>query len=96
MRRALALCVALLLITPAYLIAFKPYGVRAGALGVRLLRPFLGGVLMVAVVLAVRHLVDGELPQILVGGTLSCLAYALVVFPMRHEILGVLRKRADA
>ena len=51
---------------------------------------------VVAVVLGVRNVIDSELLQILVGGALSCLAYALVVFPMRHEILGVLRKRADA
>jgi PST family polysaccharide transporter len=87
--------VAVLVITPAYLVAFKPYGVKAGALGARLLRPFLGGVLMVAVVLGIRNVVDSELLQILVGGALSCLAYLAVVFPMRHEILGVLRRKAS-
>ena len=30
--------VAVLIITPAYLVTFKPYGIRAGALGARLLR----------------------------------------------------------
>ncbi len=87
--------VGVLIITPAYLVAFKPYGVRASALGARLLRPFLGGVLMVAVVLAVRNMIDGEVLQILVGGSLSCLAYTAVVFPMRHEILGVLRRKTQ-
>lgn len=88
--------VAVLVITPAYLVTFKPYGIRARALGARLLRPFLGGVLMVAVVFAVRNVIDSELLQILAGGALSCLAYTLVVFPMRHEVLAVLKKRANA
>lgn len=88
--------VGVLIITPAYLITFKPYGIRAGALGARLLRPVLGGVVMVAVVFAVRNMIDSQLLQILVGGALSCLAYTAVVFPMRHEILAVLKKRATA
>jgi PST family polysaccharide transporter len=86
--------VVLLFIVPAYLIAFRPYGVRARALGPAVARPVLGGVVMVVVALAVRWTVPGQLWQLLIGGALSVAAYTVVVFPLRHEALGVLRRSA--
>lgn len=84
--------VVALFIVPAYLIAFRPYGVRARALGSRLARPAVGGVVMIAVALVVQRVVPGHLWQLLVGGVLSLAAYTAVVFPLRHEALSVLRR----
>jgi PST family polysaccharide transporter len=86
--------VVLLFIVPAYLIAFRPYGVRAAALGLAVARPVLGGVVMVAVVFAVRWYVPDQLWQLVIGGALSVAAYTVVVLPLRHEALGVLRRSA--
>ncbi|HEX6346013.1 lipopolysaccharide biosynthesis protein [Umezawaea sp.] len=86
--------VAVLVIVPAYLVAFRPYGVKARALGATLARPVLGGVLMIAVAQAVTFVVPGNVWQLLVGGVLSLAAYTAVVYPLRHEALGVLRRAA--
>jgi PST family polysaccharide transporter len=86
--------VVLLFIVPAYLIAFRPYGLRVRALGAAVARPVLGGVVMAAVVLAVRWVVPGQLWQLAVGTVLALAAYAAVVSPLRHEALGVLRRSA--
>ncbi|WP_199442686.1 lipopolysaccharide biosynthesis protein [Umezawaea beigongshangensis] len=84
--------VALVVIVPAYLLALRPHGLRAGALGAAVARPALGGVVMVVVALAVRRLVDGTVAQLLLGGVLATAAYAAVVFPLRHEALRLLRR----
>ena len=50
---------------------------------------------MVAVALGVERFVEAPLWRLLVSGALACLAYAAVVFPLRHEVLGLL-KRSNA
>ncbi|GAA3884267.1 hypothetical protein GCM10022243_56310 [Saccharothrix violaceirubra] len=84
--------VVLVFIVPAYLIAFRPYGLRAGALGLAVARPAVGGVVMVAVAVGVQWLVADSLMRLILGGALSLAAYAAVVFPLRHEVLGLLRR----
>ncbi|ACU35694.1 polysaccharide biosynthesis protein [Actinosynnema mirum DSM 43827] len=84
--------VVLLFIVPAYLVAFKPYGLRPGLLGAAVARPVLGGVVMGAVAVGVQWAVDEPLLRLLVGGALSTLAYAAVVYPLRGEVIGVLRR----
>jgi PST family polysaccharide transporter len=49
---------------------------------------------MIAVTWAVRWLVPGNVWQLLLGGTLAMVAYAAVVYPLRHEALGILRRAA--
>jgi PST family polysaccharide transporter len=84
--------VVLLVVVPAYLVTFRPYGLRARVLGAAVARPVLGGVVMVAVALAVQWVIQDALWRLLVGGALASLAYAAVVFPLRHEVLGLLRR----
>lgn len=84
--------VVLVFIVPAYLIAFRPYGVKARTLGAAVARPVLGGVVMVVVAETVQWFVPNALWRLVVGGTLSLLAYAAVVFPLRHEALSLLRR----
>ncbi|GAA1276761.1 oligosaccharide flippase family protein [Saccharothrix xinjiangensis] len=84
--------VVLVFIVPAYLVAFRPYGLRARVLGAAVARPVLGGAVMVAVALGVQWLVEDPLWRLLAGGALASLAYAAVVFPLRHEVLGLLRR----
>ncbi|MDR6592060.1 lipopolysaccharide biosynthesis protein [Saccharothrix longispora] len=84
--------VVLVVVVPAYLVAFRPYGLRAGVLGAAVARPLLGGLVMVAVALGVEQLVEAPLWRLLVSGALASLAYAAVVFPLRHEVLGLLRR----
>jgi PST family polysaccharide transporter len=84
--------VVLVVVVPAYLVAFRPYGLRARALGAAVARPVLGGVVMVLVATGVQWVVDGALWRLLVGGAAASLAYAAVVFPLRHEVLGLLRR----
>lgn len=84
--------VVLVFIVPAYLVAFRPYGLRARALGAAVARPVAGGAAMVAVALAVQWFVTDPLWRLVIGGALSLAAYTAVVFPLRHEALGLLRR----
>lgn len=86
--------VVVLVVVPAYLVAFRPLGVRAAALASSLTRPVLGGLVMIAVAVTVQRLVDGDATQLLLGGLLSIAAYAAVMYPMRHEALRLLRRQA--
>ncbi|MBB5800607.1 PST family polysaccharide transporter [Saccharothrix ecbatanensis] len=86
--------VVLLVVVPAYLVTFRPYGLRARVLGAAVARPVLGGVVMVAVALGVQWVIQDALWRLLVGGALASLAYAAVVFPLRHEVLGLLRRQS--
>ncbi|MEU5696798.1 lipopolysaccharide biosynthesis protein [Actinosynnema sp. NPDC020468] len=84
--------VVLVFIVPAYLYAFRPYGLRARALGAAVARPALGGLVMIAVALGVQWLFADPVVRLLAGGALSVAAYGAVVFPLRHEVLGLLRR----
>ncbi len=84
--------VVLVFIMPAYLIAFRPYGVKARVLGAAVARPILGGAAMVVVALTVQWFVPNSLWRLIIGGLLSLMAYTAVVFPLRHEALGLLRR----
>lgn len=84
--------VVLLVVVPAYLIAFRPYGLRARVLGAAVARPLLGGLVMVVVAWGVQWSIDDTVWRLLVGGASATLAYAAVVFPLRHEVLGLLRR----
>ena len=77
--------VALLLVAPAFVLALHRVGIGPVQLGRHLARPFLGGVLLVAVAaLTGRILPGGDLERLAVGGAAALLAYALVVLPMRR------------
>lgn len=82
------------LVVPAYLAALRPFGLRAGELGVSLVRPLLGGAAMTAVAWVVQRSVDGEFLQLAIGGTVACAAYGIAVLPLRQEALAVLRRTA--
>lgn len=86
--------VALLLVSPAYLIALRPFGIRVRALGAALARPAAGGVLMALAGLGAQWLFDTDLWRLAVGGIVAVAVYAVVVLPMRHEALRVLRNAA--
>lgn len=83
--------VAALIIVPAYLITFRPYGLHPGALAVSLARPAIGGALMIGVLYGVQRVVVADLSRLLIGGALAVIAYVAVVYPLRHEVLGILR-----
>lgn len=84
--------VVLVLVLPAYLVALRPFGIRAGALARSLARPLLGGALMAVVAVLVQQTLRGDLQQLIVGGSLCSLTYAVIVFPMRDEAVTVLRR----
>ncbi|GAA1945703.1 lipopolysaccharide biosynthesis protein [Amycolatopsis minnesotensis] len=86
--------VALLLVAPAYLIALRPFGIRVRALGAALVRPAVGGVLMALAGVGAQGLFDTDVWRLVVGGLAAVAVYAVVVLPMRHEALRVLRNAA--
>ena len=71
-----------LLVTPAYGWALHRIGVDVwSVLGV-LARPVFGGAVMFVVATYAQRLVDGDPAKLMVGGTLSTVAYALVMWPI--------------
>lgn len=86
--------VALLVIAPAYLFALRREGIRAVSLAGALARPALGGAVMVAVAMAVQRLVPGALWQLVIGTVLGLIGYVAVLYPMRAEVIGTLRRTA--
>ncbi|QWF79803.1 lipopolysaccharide biosynthesis protein [Amycolatopsis sp. CA-230715] len=86
--------VALLLVSPAYLIALRPFGIRVRALASALARPAAGGALMALAGLGAQWLFDTDVWRLVVGGLVAIAVYAVVVLPMRHEALRVLRNAA--
>ncbi|MBE1466948.1 lipopolysaccharide biosynthesis protein [Kibdelosporangium phytohabitans] len=82
--------VAVVLVLPAYAMAVARTGISIRALAAPLVRPVLGTVCMVAVILVVRWLTEPSLLQLLLGGVLGLLAYAPAVWPLR-KTLGALK-----
>ncbi|ONI73525.1 hypothetical protein ALI144C_45265 [Actinosynnema sp. ALI-1.44] len=82
--------VAVVLVLPAYATAVARTGISIRALAAPLVRPVLGTVCMVAVILVVRWFTEPSLLQLLLGGVLGLLAYAPAVWPLR-KTLGVLK-----
>jgi len=76
------------LVGPAFLWALSRSGITVRSIFRACWRPFLGGVLMAAVSLAVVHVAGKGLVG-LVAATVAALAvYAPVVYPMRHLLRG--------
>ena len=78
--------VALLLMLPAYTIAVVRTGIPLRALTSPLMRPVIGCVLLMAVVVAVRLFTEPSLFQLLLGGALGVAVYLPVVWPLRHQL----------
>jgi PST family polysaccharide transporter len=81
--------VAVILMLPAYAIAVTRTGISVKALAAPLARPFLGAVLMVAVILVVRWFTEPSFAQLLIGGALGALVYLPVVWPLRKVLRGL-------
>ena len=88
--------VVVLLVGPGYLFALQSVGLRVGALAHSVARPLLGGTIMTVVAVGAQRLVSGDFTKLAVGCVLSIGAYALVVYPLRHDVLGLLRRSARA
>ena len=71
--------VALLVVLPAYGVVLRRCGVRLGSMLRPVRRPLAGGAAMVAVALAVRVVVPGDLAQLAAVPVAAGLAYAAVV-----------------
>lgn len=78
--------VAVLVMLPAYAIAVARTGVSLRGVGRSLVRPLLGGALLVAAVLAVRSAASGTLTVLALGSTLGLAVYVPVVWPVRHRL----------
>ena len=81
--------VAVFLMLPAYAIAVARTGISVRALAAPLARPFLGTLLMVAVILVVRWFMEPSFTQLLIGATLGMLVYLPVVWPLRKVLRGL-------
>jgi PST family polysaccharide transporter len=80
------------LVAPCYIAALRRAGVRPADVVRRLARPFAGGVVAAAAVVAARGAVTPELGQIAVGSLVLVAAYGAVVVP-GSEIPAVVRRR---
>jgi PST family polysaccharide transporter len=78
--------VAVVLVLPAYAIAVMRTGISLRALVAPLVRPLLGTVCMVAVILVVRWFIEPSFAQLLLGGVLGTLAYLPAVWPLRKAL----------
>jgi O-antigen/teichoic acid export membrane protein len=76
-----------LVVTPAYLAALHGLGVELAGIGRALVRPVIGGVLMVVAALLAQFVVAADLLRLGVGGSVAALVYAVAVYPMRHSLM---------
>jgi PST family polysaccharide transporter len=79
---AVAVAVAL----PTFVFAVGRTGVHLGSLLAPLLRPALGCVAMVVVILGLRSFLEPSALLLAVGGLLCAAVYAPFVWPLRHEL----------
>jgi O-antigen/teichoic acid export membrane protein len=78
--------VAVILMLPAYAIAVMRTGIPLRALVAPMVRPVLGTVCTVAVILVVRWFTEPSFAQLLLGGVLGMLAYLPAVWPLRKAL----------
>ena len=79
---AVAIAVAL----PTFVLAVGRTGVHLGSLLAPLVRPVLGCVAMVVVILGLRLFIEPSALLLVAGGLLSAAVYAPFVWPVRHEL----------
>lgn len=77
------LLVALVFVTPPYLIAIHRERIRLWRLARMLIRPAIGSCLVALSALVAVNVVDGAFWQLVVGGSISLVAYGIVVAPLR-------------
>ncbi|MGQ0839390.1 lipopolysaccharide biosynthesis protein [Actinokineospora sp.] len=80
--------VALLVVVPAFAWAIHRRGIRLRLSMLACRRPLVGGLLIVATALVVRHYIENSLAQLLIGGLVAVAVYLPVVYPMRALLPG--------
>jgi O-antigen/teichoic acid export membrane protein len=75
--------VAVGIVVPAYALALRNAGVRTPQLVTGLVRPIVGGIVVVGSAAVVLRVVDGDLPQLALGGVVALPLYLAVVRPDR-------------
>ncbi len=78
------LAVGLFVVTPAFALALRHEQFSLREMSRGLVRPLVGGLLIVAVAVGVHLTVDGDFPRLAAGGLLALACYGPVVLPMRH------------